>query len=449
MSADLKGYYSALGLSAGAPIGSVRSAFRRLAKECHPDRPTCVDGGQRFRRIAEAYEALSNAEFKDAYDRGAPTASDAAQSSSQPPKVEPVKCEVCGSVTAQPRRLAFWRVTSLILASHKVPVQKIFCHKCAAKEQWKSTVWTSLLGWWGIPWGPIWSISNGITNATGGSRQRAVDDALLWQNAVAFAARGDGSLAIGLGNILRKSDNAHVAQQAAEIIQFFGSRGFDSSTTLKDVWKRSPARIAALLATAFAMPAFALGFAYLPSSNGMSAGASAGPLPADMPTQVSPSAGGDAVAASQPREASCASPPSNGDLLADHRGAATSGHELDIENGTTGDAIVKVRKAVSGRTLASFFIVKGQTASLTGIPDGTYTIQYATGDRLTKKCNSFIKDGSASASQFPDPEKFETRYEEQPDGTEVIHSRLTYTLYPVPYGNVRPSNIDLHSFDQP
>jgi len=452
VSADARGYYSALGLGAGAPIDAVRSAFRRLAKECHPDRPSCVDGGQRFRRIAEAYEALSNAEFKAAYDKGT-AANDASQPSQPPPKVEPIKCEVCGGVTAQPRRLAFWRVTSLILASHKAPVQKIFCHKCASKEQWKSTVWTSLLGWWGIPWGPIWSVANGITNATGGTRQSAVDEALMWQNAVAFSARGDGSLAIGLSNILRKSDNSKVAQHAAEIIQFFAARGFDPTTTLKDVWKRSPVRIAALLATAFAVPALAVGLIYLPG-DGAHTGTSAS-TPAVGAFTPAHSQVGQAAATNlpqtttHPREPTCASPPLNGDLLIDHRAAAKEGHELDIENGTSGDAIVKIRNAIGGRVLASFFVARGQTASLADIPDGMYTIQYATGDQLQKNCHSFVNDGSTSANQFPEPETFQTRYEEVPDGTQVIYSRLTYTLYPVPQGNVHPNNIDLNAFDQP
>ena len=141
MAADVRGYYSALGLKPGASADAVRQAFRRLAKECHPDRPGCVDGGQRFRRIAEAYEALSDATLKSGYD-AAPEASSPNQAPPPPPppKVEPVKCEVCGNVTAQPRRLAFWRVTGLVLGAARQPVQRIFCQGCAQKEEWKSTI---------------------------------------------------------------------------------------------------------------------------------------------------------------------------------------------------------------------------------------------------------------------------------------------------------------------
>lgn len=37
-----------------------------------------------------------------------------------------------------------------------------------AKYSWQYTLLTLLLGWWGIPWGPIYSIGSLHTNLTGG-----------------------------------------------------------------------------------------------------------------------------------------------------------------------------------------------------------------------------------------------------------------------------------------
>lgn len=461
MSADARGYYSTLGLNPGAPIDAVRSAYRQLAKECHPDRPTCVDGGQRFRRIDEAYDALSDPAFKAAYDSGTGIRPPNETAAPSPPKVEPIRCEVCGRITAQPRRLAFWRVTSFILASQKTPIQRIFCQDCAAKEQWKSTIWTGLLGWWGIPWGPIWSIGHGLTNAFGGTRERTVDDALSWQNAVAFAARGEGALAIGLSNILRKSENAEIAQQAADIIRFFSGRGFEAKTTLKDVWKHSLARTAALSVIVFAAPAIVLSLIYFPLANefrSSSAGTpglndSAGTDALDQTFGPNAPAPSGVVPASQltpspPPEPPCDSPPSNGQVLVDHRGQSADGHHLKIENGTAGDAIIKIRRA-DGRTMSSFFVARGQTATLTRIPDGNYTVQYASGDKLAKNCRTFVVDDSASANEFPGSESLQTRYEEGFDGTSVVHSELTYTLYPVPGGTVHPNRVDMSDFNKP
>ncbi|MGI4871204.1 MAG: hypothetical protein ACRYFX_08505 [Janthinobacterium lividum] len=38
----------------------------------------------------------------------------------------------------------------------------------AAKHSWQYSLLTFLLGWWGIPWGPIYSIGSLYTNLSGG-----------------------------------------------------------------------------------------------------------------------------------------------------------------------------------------------------------------------------------------------------------------------------------------
>ncbi|MFT3708581.1 MAG: molecular chaperone DjiA [Archangium sp.] len=48
--------YDVLGVTAEATDDEVKSAYRRLAAEHHPDRST--DGGEKFREIKDAYEAL-------------------------------------------------------------------------------------------------------------------------------------------------------------------------------------------------------------------------------------------------------------------------------------------------------------------------------------------------------------------------------------------------------
>jgi molecular chaperone DnaJ len=63
-------YYEILGLSRGASDQEIKSAFRRLAKECHPDRnPGDKAAEQRFKEINEAYEALRDPQKRAAYDR--------------------------------------------------------------------------------------------------------------------------------------------------------------------------------------------------------------------------------------------------------------------------------------------------------------------------------------------------------------------------------------------
>ncbi|MEE8634288.1 MAG: molecular chaperone DnaJ [Methyloceanibacter sp.] len=63
-------YYDVLGLQPGVGEGDIKSAFRRMAKECHPD--SCSDdptAEARFKEVAEAYEALKDPQRRAAYDR--------------------------------------------------------------------------------------------------------------------------------------------------------------------------------------------------------------------------------------------------------------------------------------------------------------------------------------------------------------------------------------------
>src|SRR5215469_13706314 len=65
---DPKKYYRILGVSASAPASEIRTSFRNLAKQYHPDRNSDPKAAQRFRSIHEAYEVLGNAERRARYD---------------------------------------------------------------------------------------------------------------------------------------------------------------------------------------------------------------------------------------------------------------------------------------------------------------------------------------------------------------------------------------------
>ncbi len=64
-----KDYYDVLGVSKDVDSSSLKSAYRKLAMEYHPDKnPGNADAEKKFKEISEAYEVLSNSEKKQAYD---------------------------------------------------------------------------------------------------------------------------------------------------------------------------------------------------------------------------------------------------------------------------------------------------------------------------------------------------------------------------------------------
>jgi molecular chaperone DnaJ len=63
-------YYELLGVTRGADDAAIKAAYRRLAKECHPDRHGgCTDKEAHFKAISEAYECLKDPQKRAAYDR--------------------------------------------------------------------------------------------------------------------------------------------------------------------------------------------------------------------------------------------------------------------------------------------------------------------------------------------------------------------------------------------
>jgi molecular chaperone DnaJ len=62
-------YYEVLGVPLDAAEAEVKKAFRRLARELHPDVNPSPEAADSFREAAEAYEVLSDADTRARYDR--------------------------------------------------------------------------------------------------------------------------------------------------------------------------------------------------------------------------------------------------------------------------------------------------------------------------------------------------------------------------------------------
>ncbi len=68
--ADKRDYYEVLGVDKGADEGSIKKAYRNLAKKYHPDmNPGNAEAEQKFKEVNEAYSVLSDPDKKAKYDQ--------------------------------------------------------------------------------------------------------------------------------------------------------------------------------------------------------------------------------------------------------------------------------------------------------------------------------------------------------------------------------------------
>jgi|SRR6185437_1080751 len=66
----MENLYAILGIEINSNDKQVKSAYRKLAKKLHPDlNPGDIEGEERFKKIVNAYEILSDPDKKKAYDQ--------------------------------------------------------------------------------------------------------------------------------------------------------------------------------------------------------------------------------------------------------------------------------------------------------------------------------------------------------------------------------------------
>ena len=105
-----------------------------------------------------------------------------------------------------------------------------------------------------------------------------------------------------------------------------------------------------------------------------------------------------------------------------------------MNNGTGKEAYVKLVDR-QGVLALSFLAAAGRTATISGIPTGTYEVLFATGSLFSRGCDSFSRRGAAS--------RFAQRldFSEPPSHWEI-------TLHVVSGGNAQVNAMSYNEFDQ-
>lgn len=110
-------YYRVLGVARDAGTREIRRAYRRLARQHHPDRNPQPDGPERFRTLAEAYAVLGDPARRARYDHtiGAPARQ-------VTPRRAPALRTRRGVLELSPREARLAAVTPLTLTTNGIAI---------------------------------------------------------------------------------------------------------------------------------------------------------------------------------------------------------------------------------------------------------------------------------------------------------------------------------------
>jgi hypothetical protein len=449
---DPKGYYAILGVSVDADTATIMAAYRRRAMELHPDRNTSPNAARQFQLLNEAHATLNDPTARGEYDTmSLDTAKESAATTSEKP--EPIVCSCCGKVSAQPRYAIFFEVKSFIVATTRSPVQGIFCSACAEKKVVKASALTWLLGWWGFPWGPIFSIHALWNNMLGGKRPALINARLAAHQAWFFAATGRTEMAHAVAfdamSLARKippdattrkpATGRDMADEGiklrAQIQRLLDSLGTSGGKRLKSnwYWARRPFFVQAAMAVLSAGSVW-----YWVNNASLAYEPPRGPKPYQVEPQSATASREPAFPVSPPISSSSswvrpATAP-NGEpwpTVASYlRGLPRTNFgglsSVTIDNsGNDSDVFVKLVSldGPAARPVRFFFIPAHGRFTTEQVTAGTYDVRYRD-----------LSQGSLARS-----EQFSVEETRTLDGTQ--YSNITMTLYKIRNGNMRTYNL--------
>jgi hypothetical protein len=449
---DPKGYYAVLGLTSIVSAEQIKTAYRRRAMELHPDRNPGNNTTQQFQFLNEAYAVLSDPASKADYDIQTTRSSAAEPETSKVP--DPIVCSVCAKVSAQPRVVVFRSVKSFLLLTIRKPIVGVYCSPCAQKQSLKASATSWLLGWWGFPWGPLYTVQALVTNMFGGSHPPLENARILGYQAYYFYSTGRPDLARSIAQnaitYCKKIPKTLGRTEAginerdsltSNLEAFIDELGGDKDNRLKSSWGFIHSRFFIHLG-AIATVAAVITITVM-NSTGTHYSAPRGPMPysAQAVPSVTASNGSGTNAAQRPisvanqREAAAKKPayvrpknapngrpwPRTAGYLVDEPQTQKAGHsEVTIDNGQNNSDVflklVSLQGAVA-RPARQIYIPARSRFTIKNLTAGAYDVRYRD-----------LTSGGLSRSES-------MTLTETTTSRNIQYSAVTLTLYKVANGN--------------
>ena len=134
--------------------------------------------------------------------------------------------------------------------------------------------------------------------------------------------------------------------------------------------------------------------------------------------------------------------PVNNQILFNAFYGSMSKGELTVDNGTSRHAVAKLINLQVDRKVLSFVVSAHQKSTIRAIPDGTYRLLFAFGDRLYTGTDRFFSPHGFS--KFDSPLLFTTSSTDE----AMYWDQLSVTLHPVFTGNAKTSSISQKEFER-
>ena len=255
-------------------------------------------------------------------------------------RIDPICCDFCGKVTAQPRYLTFSYLIGLVVWAHVDGASGIFCVRCARRKGILYSLVTMVTGWWIFPVGPYCAVLVIIRNGFATSQLNEDDYKLILHNVEAFYFRRDLKLAYSLARFARQSPDYSISRDAEKYMKRIESSDAEcSSQRLENVWGKPLFWELVHAVIAFILPV-CLGVVIY---NFFEA-----ELARIRDEELYPRI-------AQADVSLCKNPPINGQAIGPQP-SASPGHSVSIRNGSRYKMIVKLRNVYSGRVAAALFV---------------------------------------------------------------------------------------------